>query len=142
MRLVLIRVSIIFIIVCAFVLIDGVLLGTDDHMLILPVFTHFKCAICHSDGSPTPGNEDLNLFGVDFLDNGMKWNQTLAEKDSDHDGFPNGQELGDELGDGVPEVQVERSNPGDPDNYPSSIDETTWGILKSIFNDKSSRRRL
>jgi len=47
------------------------------------------------------------------------WNATMAALDSDNDGFTNGQELGDENGDGVPERTTGISNPGDATSTPA-----------------------
>lgn len=47
------------------------------------------------------------------------WNATLAAMDSDNDGFTNGQELGDENGDGVPERTTGISNPGSASSTPA-----------------------
>ena len=64
-----------------------------------------RCWICHEstygayacpDDSPYPC---LNPFGLDFNANGQVWNRTLASRDSDDDGWTNGQELRDEWGD-------------------------------------------
>ncbi|GFH49968.1 hypothetical protein CTEN210_06444 [Chaetoceros tenuissimus] len=41
------------------------------------------------------GGGSLNPFGEDFKTAGYKWTKELCEKDSDCDGFTNGQELGD-----------------------------------------------
>ncbi len=98
----------------------------------LPVHRQFKCVLCHQSSQPISGM-DLNGFGRDFKKYGYQWNSTLAGRDSDGDGFSNGIELGDEDGDGIPEVSIERSNPGDPFNQPSSIDPKTWSILKRLF---------
>lgn len=108
--------------------------GGEVYMQKLPVYRTYKCAICHRSSQPVSA-QDLNAFGVDFRSNSVAWNKTLAMKDSDGDGFSNGIELGDEDGDGVPEIGVERSNPGDPLNTPNSVDQSTWGILKSLFED-------
>ena len=101
------------IIVCIVIAAAGALKSRDDYMEKLPVYRQFKCAICHQSATPISGM-DLNDFGKDFKKYGYTWNSTLAGLDSDGDGFSNGIELGDEDGDGIPEVTVERSNPGDP----------------------------
>ena len=103
-------------------------------MRTLPVFDRYKCLLCHASGLPISAS-DLTGFGIDFKDNGYKWDDAIAAKDSDSDGYPNGIELGDENGDGVAEIGFERSNPGDRLNTPNSIDKGTWGILKSLFED-------
>jgi hypothetical protein len=124
----------ILILSCVSVLfVAGTLKSTDEYMRSLPVYKHYKCLLCHN--TATPVSADLNPFGTDFKKNGYTWNNALAVKDSDGDGFPNGDELGDENGDGVPDVGIERSNPGDMLNTPNSINRSTWGILKSLFED-------
>ncbi|MGB0581753.1 MAG: putative Ig domain-containing protein, partial [Limisphaerales bacterium] len=47
------------------------------------------------------------------------WNAAFAALDSDNDGFTNGEELGDEDGDGVPERTTGITNPGDPQSKPA-----------------------
>ncbi len=126
--------------VCAAVFTAGALLGTETLMSKLPVSERFRCAICHSVPDPEVGNAPLNVFGNDFHANGDKWDETLAGKDSDGDGFTNGFELGDEDGDGTASVTEERSNPGDSFDRPSSLDERSWGIIKKLFNDKQRLR--
>lgn len=121
--------------VCALAVFAGVLMGSENYMLDLPVYKHFKCTLCHSAGNPSPEAKELNAFGEDFKKNDFVWNAKLARMDSDKDGYPNGIELGDENGDGTPEVTIERSNPGDPLNYPNSINPRTWGIIKKLFSD-------
>jgi len=130
-----VKVSLIVIISAGFALVlNNAIKSREDYMLSLPAYKHYRCTICHTSSKPTNGN-DLNNFGVDFKNNGYVWNSVLALKDSDNDGFSNGIELGDEDGDGVSEVIIERSNPGDPLNTPSSVDKETWGLIKSLFED-------
>jgi len=125
----------ILILTCVMVLsVAGTLKSRDLYMHSLPVYKHYKCTLCHTSGTPT-SSSDLNSFGADFKTNGFIWNNALAIKDSDGDGFLNGIELGDDLGDGTPDIGFERSNPGDRFNTPNSIDRSTWGILKSLFED-------
>ena len=78
-------------------------------------------------------NKGLNTFGADFVANGAKWDQTLANLDSDGDGYKNGLEIGDEDGDGTPSVTRERKQSGRPFGTPSSLDEHTWGRNKKAF---------
>jgi hypothetical protein len=127
------RSSVIIFIVCLAVLISGVLKGREDYMQNLPVYRHYRCKLCHQ--STMPGSGDLNDFGSDFRSNGYTWDEELADMDSDGDQYKNGLELGDEDGDGEPEVLVERSNPGDPLNNPTSVDKDTWGVIKNLFKD-------
>ena len=89
----------------------------------LPVYERYQCALCHTVEEPVQGNAPLNSFGVDFHANGDKWDNALAMKDSDGDGSNNGIELGDDDGDGIPNISRERSNPGNPLDKPSSVDE-------------------
>ena len=127
------RSCIIMFIVCLAVILAGVLEAYDHYMQILPVYRLYRCKLCHQSAVPSSG--DLNQFGKDFRTNGYMWDETLADMDSDGDQYKNGLELGDEDGDGVPEVLIERSNPGDPLNNPTTIDRTTWGIIKNLFKD-------
>lgn len=127
------RKGIIILIVLAAVLASGALRSREDYMLNLPVYKRYMCTLCHT--SSEPSSFDLNQFGSDYQSNGYVWDEELAEMDSDGDEYPNGIELGDEDGDGQPEIFIERSNPGDPLNNPSSIDRDTWGIIKNLFKD-------
>jgi len=120
-------------IVLAAVLVSGAPKSREDYMQTLPVYKRYLCSLCHTSNNPSSG--DLNGFGDDYRSNGYVWDEQLAEMDSDGDQYPNGIELGDEDGDGQPEIYVERSNPGDPLNNPSSIDRDTWGIIKNLFKD-------
>jgi hypothetical protein len=112
----------------------GTLKSNESYMRSLPVYRRYKCLLCHKSSAPVSG-QDLNGFGSDFKKNGYAWDGTLASKDSDGDGYPNGDELGDGNGDGIPDVGFEYSNPGDRMNMPNSIDRGTWGILKSLFEE-------
>ncbi|XP_046548491.1 temptin-like [Haliotis rubra] len=65
----------------------------------------------HFTGSQT----DLNQFGKDFKEAGLKWTPELCFKDSDGDGWTNGHELGDSRCvwmRGQPEEEPVRSHPG------------------------------
>ena len=114
---------------------SGALKSREDYMETLPVYKRYMCSLCHISGDPEQEGTDLNDFGKDFQANNHVWDKDLAEMDSDGDDYPNGLELGDEDGDNEPETYVERSNPGDPLNNPSSIDKDTWGIIKNLFKD-------
>lgn len=129
----LMRRSILILIILAAVLISGMSKSNENYMENLPVYKRYLCSLCHT--STSPSSMDLNNFGADYRANGYIWDKRLAEMDSDGDDYPNGIELGDEDGDGEPEIFVERSNPGDPLNNPSSIDKDTWGIIKNLFKD-------
>lgn len=128
------RSCVIMFIICLAVLLSGVLKGREDYMQSLPVYRLYRCTLCHHSATPTSSG-DLNKFGMDFRTNDFAWDKTLADMDSDGDQYKNGLELGDEDGDGEPEVLIERSNPGDPLNNPTSVDRKTWGIIKNLFAD-------
>jgi hypothetical protein len=131
------RRGLIVLIVCLGAFFSGAILGREDLMQKLPLHERFECALCHSVESPMVGAAPLNKFGVDFHANNDEWNAALAEKDSDGDGFTNGVELGDDDGDGKPSVSMERSNPGNPLDKPSSVDEQAWGVIKKLFSEKN-----
>ena len=111
----------------------GILTGTDDFMQRLPVYGDLNCRICHTSSDPSTGAAEINPFGKDFKDNGNEWNMNLAEMDSDNDGHTNGIEIGDENGGGSPTTDKVRSNPGDAFDMPSSLDQKTWGVIKSLY---------
>jgi hypothetical protein len=110
-------------------------LGSADEMIKLPSYTRFQCTICHTVNRPTAGTADLNLFGIDYLGNGKVWNRTLALMNSDGDNCPNGFELADLDGDGVPDEPggTENSNPGERD-CTIALSKQTWGIIKELFS--------
>jgi hypothetical protein len=120
---------------CSLLLGAGISNSSEDFMKKLPLYNHFRCAICHNVSAPTTGDAVLNPFGTAFHTNGDKWDATLAAADSDGDGYTNGLELGDNAGDGSADVDVERSNPGDPLETPSSLDPKTWGVIKKLFKE-------
>ena len=130
------RRGLIVLLVCIVAFASGALLSSETFMSKLPVYERYQCALCHTVSEPVTGNAPLNAFGTDFHANGDKWDSALAEKDSDMDGFTNGFELGDEEGDGTSVITSERSNPGDPFDSPSSLDEKSWGIIKQLFTDQ------
>lgn len=104
----------------------------------LPVSATFGCANCHvgADAVSVPSAADLNAFGLAFQQNGYVWDSSLAYGNADNDGCTNGLELGDADGNGQPDQHqtAQSSNPADRDCTGTSIDETTWGALKSLFN--------
>jgi len=133
------RRGLIVLVVCIGAFTSGALLSNETFMSKLPVYERYQCAICHTVSEPIPGNAPLNRFGTDFHANDDKWDDVLAGKDSDQDGFTNGIELGDEEGDGTSTITRERSNPGDALDSPSSINEESWGIIKKLFSDEQRR---
>jgi hypothetical protein len=114
-------------------LLFGVLTGTDNFMQKLPVYEDLTCQICHTSSNPSTDAEELNVFGKAFKNNGHEWDKHLAELDSDGDGSTNGTEIGDYDGDGIATINKIRSNPGDPLDKPSSLDQKTWGVIKSLY---------
>jgi len=111
-------------------------LATPQDLAKVPIVEPFRCTICHVE-SPEGGGTALNIFGTDFLGNLRRWNAALAELDSDGDGCLNGVELGDSDGDAVADGNADRltSNPGVAD-CGSSLDVTTWGDLKALFESR------
>lgn len=116
----------------------GAALATDADMLQLPVSSPHLCFSCHLEPSPTPGDNELNPFGLDFLENGRVWDSNLAQLNSDGDACLNGVEVGDSDGDGEPDGNVteQSGNPGVADECGSSnlVDEKTWDALKAMFD--------
>ena len=113
-------------------------MATDLDMLQLPISSPHLCFACHTQTSPTPGNNELNPFGQDFLENGRVWDSNLAQLNSDGDACLNGVEVGDSDGDGQPDGNVtdQSGNPGVADDCGSSnlVDEKTWDALKAMFD--------
>jgi hypothetical protein len=112
-------------------------LATEADMAKLPIIEPFQCAICHVDENPGTLQHELNVFGLDFLENDRLWNAALADLDSDSDGCTNGVELGDKDGSGFPDGNMTAltSNPGVVgDCGELVIDVRTWGALKRLFD--------
>ena len=115
----------------------GLVRATTTDADKLPVTTRFGCLNCHQIASPTASDHRLNAFGVDFLAGGREWTEDLAQMDSDGDGCLNGVELGDSNGDGTLDGHVveESGNPGVADDCSGpTLDESTWGALKALFD--------
>jgi hypothetical protein len=112
-------------------------LATPQDMVGVPIFEPFRCLVCHLESPEHGGGTALNGFGNDYLANLRRWNAALAVLDSDRDGCLNGVELGDSDGDRVADGNIERlvSNPGVAD-CGSSLDATTWGELKALFESR------
>jgi hypothetical protein len=89
---------------------------------LIPNGTVFNCLTCHVTAA---GGSARNKFGLDVfaIVRGPSatpfWSPTLAAKDSDGDGFTNGEELGDPDGDGIPIEGAEITNPGNPNSKPA-----------------------
>ena len=89
----------------------------------LPNGSMIGCASCHVNPG---GGGTLTPFGRDINNNYLTqpgrsgqvvWNAMLAMLDSDGDGVSNGQELGDPDGDGMPDANIQVTNPGDPNSF-------------------------
>ena len=111
--------------------------ATEDDLNKLPVTEPFSCATCHVEQDPLL-DRTLNVFGLDFLENGRKWDAQLAQLDSDLDGCLNGFEVGDSDGNGNADINVveQAGNPGLPGDCGAEafVDEKTWGTLKAMFD--------
>jgi len=114
--------------------------ATETDMNRLPVVGPYLCLACHTQAAPGPGSTELNVFGEDYLANGRRWDENLAQEDSDGDGCLNGVEIGDSDGDGEPDGNVleQAGNPGVVDECGSGhlVDEKTWGALKALFDGR------
>lgn len=89
----------------------------------VPNGNSFRCTLCHvhSNGAG-PKNTFGDAVGA-VVGQGSRaefWSATLAQLDSDGDGFSNGQELGDPDGDGVPIPEAQITHPGDPASKPET----------------------
>lgn len=119
--------------------------SSEEAMANLPAFNKFKCQICHLIAAPTAEDNELNGFGRDFRANGMKWDEALANKNSDGDRCTNGFELGDHDGDGFFDNGadvVEHSNPGDPTDCTIALRQSTWSVIKDIFGSEVQQYEL
>ncbi|OWF46513.1 Tyramine beta-hydroxylase [Mizuhopecten yessoensis] len=78
------------------------------------------------------GGGDINPFGLDFKNAGMKWTKFLCEMDSDKDGKTNGEELGDPdcvwTKGNIPTVTIDISHPGvcTPHSAPACQAVNNW----------------
>lgn len=87
----------------------------------VPNGNSFSCTLCHVRPN---GAGPKNAFGdavgavVGRASRAEFWSATLAQLDSDGDGFTNGQELGDPDGDGAPIPKAQVTHPGDANSKP------------------------
>lgn len=103
----------------------------------------FSCTLCHVRSN---GAGPKNAFGdavgavVGRASRAEFWSASLAQLDSDGDGFTNGQELGDPDGDGAPIPEAQVTHPGDPASKPEeplfTIPSAESLGLKRIVPDK------
>ena len=93
----------------------------------LPNGEVIECAACHV----IPGG-DINPFGLEvekaYEFGSDIWNASFASKDSDGDGYTNGEELGDPEGD-FTILNVGVFSPGDPNSKPPDPDLNKRGIV-------------
>jgi hypothetical protein len=130
---------VVFLVPMVMLLWPGYVQSTNDEMTVLPAYSKFKCALCHTTADPSTGDAKLNAFGVDFQANGQVWDEALAMLNSDNDKCLNGFELGDKDGDGVfdhPGEIVEHSNPGDSSDCSIALTVQTWGKIKEVFRSE------
>lgn len=108
----------------------------------VPNGNSFSCTLCHVRPN---GAGPRNAFGdavnavVGRGSRAEFWSASLAQLDSDGDGFSNGQELGDPDGDGVPIPEAQVTHPGDPASKPETLFEIPGAEdlgLKRIVIDK------
>ena len=105
--------------------------ATQLYMSKLPLSNPYRCLNCHTVQDPVLANATLNSFGLDFKNNGFKWDRTLAQKGSDGDSCSNGFEIGDQDGDGRLDLNLtgERHNPGEMD-CTLQLTPEAWPTLK------------
>ena len=96
----------------------------DFRVGMIPNGGVFSCATCHNS---VFGGDLRNPFGFDVeVAIGVSalaipfWTPAFAARDSDGDGFTNGQELGDPDGNGSPTPGAVVTNPGDASSRPSN----------------------
>lgn len=106
-----------------------------------------SCLNCHVS---LDWGSDLNDFGKDSKVNVaggvVNWSE-LAKLDSDNDGFTNGEELQDPYG--TYEMFGEQpgnkdlvTNPGDPDSFPSSVEELELSAFEVYPNPVSNQLNI
>ena len=90
----------------------------------VPNGNSFSCTLCHVRSN---GAGPKNAFGdavgavVGRASRAEFWSASLAQLDSDGDGFTNGQELGDPDGDGAPIPEAQVTHPGDANSKPDPL---------------------
>ncbi len=117
--------------ICTILMVTTIAWGTSQDVSRIPNGSVFSCDTCHSSGF------SLNSFGTAYNAAGRQWTQTLANQDSDGDGFPNGTELQDPTGSwrqGNPDPgDAERvSNPGDAGSVPPGPTPTPTVIIPTV----------
>ena len=121
---------------------------TDAHpwrIAQIPNGNRFGCLNCHHSSYGGSRNSFGLLVGtvVGKGSNASFWSGELAAKDSDGDGYSNGEELGDSDGNGKPINTAKITNPGDSRSKPGKLaqpnDDTSKPEIKiGIDNEELS----
>jgi hypothetical protein len=106
-------------------------LGHGQYVQRIPNGSVFSCRNCHNE----------HKFQLDFKNNGLKWDKTLALKDSDGDGASNGVELQDpdgkwSQGKADPHIQGWSTyNPDDRTSTPpyAAVEPVSMGRVKALY---------
>jgi hypothetical protein len=124
----------VFPILICFLIVSNSSFSREFRVNQIPNGNKSRCSNCHVSSN---GGGTLNAYGTEIYNNFLTsknssgnviWNATLASKDSDKDGFTNGQELGDPLGvwkqgNSNPGNFSDVSNPGLSSSKPTDVIE-------------------
>jgi len=111
----------VFVVVSLMIVVSGgAAYGYGFRLEQVPNGHFFDCTLCHNDF----GGDTRNPFGEDVestltLQGNVDW-AAIFWRDSDGDGFTNGEELGDPDGDGESEFGIDPSHPGDATSFPGA----------------------
>jgi hypothetical protein len=105
--------------------------GHSEYVQRIPNGSGYSCNNCHNE----------HKFQQDFKNNGLKWDKTLALKDSDGDGASNGVELQDPEGkwtQGKADPKVPGWSTYNPDDHTSTppyapVEPTSMGRVKALY---------
>jgi hypothetical protein len=134
-------------IVICFLLISNATFSRDFRVKQIPNGSKFQCLNCHTSSN----GGSLNSFGTEIKNNFLTtknatgnviWNAALASKDSDKDGFTNGQELGDpqglwKIGDMNPGNMMDMTNPGSASSKPTDVIENSSNQISDAIQIQS-----
>lgn len=109
--------------------------AVSEYLTAIPNGAVISCIACHVNADPDADGTERNVFGLAWRNNTptRTYNALLANKDSDADGFTNGQELGDSAGTWVPGNPNPAGpvfNPGDAASHPTAT--TTPPTITSV----------
>lgn len=138
--------SFFYIILTCIFLISNITFSRDFRVNQIPNGSKYQCLNCHTSSA---GGGSLNAFGTEIKNNFLTsknasgnviWNATLANIDSDKDGFSNGNELGDPLG----TWKSGNSNPGIFANVtlPGSASSKPTDVLENSNNQISDALKV